>query len=631
MAEEVDTENEKKGTVYEAFVNVAFNRVIKQSLEWEVNIPGVIANQDFVYPKVEKPNLVMAITHWGSHEAANKKFWRTLEDRFEVYDAFPRAKFVSVLFEMPIDSDIALEELLRIACNGRGLSEINSKVISSLQKYVDDDDKVISFGSGKNHVLDVVEKKCISDKVFCGLIDKLGIELKSLISSEFPKYSFVDGLLNKIRVGASKRTASAYISRFKNTYYKAGLIGTLFFSPDEMAIIFEAINQRKLKSLPKNLTSRLESLKLVKVTKIGGAVTPDKSLVSLATIPIKEYLAVRQQFSGCVDDPASTLHFCKDHFCDLTDPSRRGVLLKYLKDSTSVEGLINAETGVGSIVTQRVWVVDYFCAIKRNFTRAKEYGIRKLSNTLGFEYKGGGVSSPIPVYSRGVLNRLTASEKKKLYSYILKEKNLFDWSKVNGTMIAVDRMTTMKKKFDVIELMISNALGRGGVKNAIAGFRVKNPLRSNLVDAGAGVTTYNFKIEFGMRSVLLFVVSSYDATHKHKELSGRVRLSDISDELHGKQHKNIIVLDGTVFDSEPRSKLKMLSVAGWDAIFYVDELDVMTKAIAEYLEGKSDDVAPRRKSVVGRFAPSTSLPMAAGSNESDTAAVEDEPKGYGKT
>lgn len=593
MSQEVDTENEKKGKVYEAFVKIAVEHACKISLGWEVDIPRVIANQDFSFPERGAPSLVLAVTHWGSHEAANKKFWRTVEDRFEVYDSYPKAKFVSVLFEMPKDSDEALDELLRIVCNGRALSRVNSAAIIALQTYVDSDDKVKSFGRGKDAVLTTVVDMYDSNVAFRNAIANLGSELKGLINGSHKKYNFIQPLLKRVRSNSARRKEDAYISSFKNTYYKAGLIGTLFFDPTAMCNVFSALRAHNWRCVSPSLLRQLVSMKMVKISGIRRKVVPSKELISLSQMSDKEYLKVRNQFCSCVDDPTSSLHFCKDHFLDLVDSNRRGKLLKYLQEAKTLEELLAVETGIDGVVTQRVWIIDYFCAIKRNFVHAKEYGIRKLSNELGFEYTGGGVSSPIPVYAQGNLERISLKEKRRLFAHILQEKEKFDWSKVNGAMIAVDRMTTMKKKFDVIELLISNALAKSGIGAVTPKFSVKNPVTASWVNAVAGITIYNFRLDGRNRAVLLFVVSSYDATHKHKELSGRVRLADVSGSLDGIPHKNIVVLDGTVFDSEPESKLKMLSKAGWDAVYYVDELGTMAQTVAQYLNGNSDSIKPR--------------------------------------
>jgi glutamine phosphoribosylpyrophosphate amidotransferase len=79
-------------------------------------------------------------------------------------------------------------------------------------------------------------------------------------------------------------------------------------------------------------------------------------------------------------------------------------------------------------------------------------------------------------------------------------------------------------------------------------------------------------------------VSAYDTSHKHKEVSGRIRTTKLSNEYpNSSDNKHILVIDGTILGNAPESIVKMMYQAGWDEIYYADELDEMASDIAIYL------------------------------------------------
>ena len=188
-------ESDSKGLIYEAFTLLAIEKSIGGPVLWEPNLPGVIAEQDLAYPSENNPDFVVGVTHWGSREAANKKFWRTMEDFFEVSCTFTKARFIHVLFEKNINSDDALDNLIRITCQGRALSIQNSENIPILQGYLRSRECINQFGKGKSNILYYCRELHNKDLVFKGAIDALGHQISSLLQIDDKRD--VDNLIKK--------------------------------------------------------------------------------------------------------------------------------------------------------------------------------------------------------------------------------------------------------------------------------------------------------------------------------------------------------------------------------------------------------------------------------------------------
>ena len=95
------------------------------------------------------------------------------------------------------------------------------------------------------------------------------------------------------------------------------------------------------------------------------------------------------------------------------------------------------------------------------------------------------------------------------------------------------------------------------------------------INARAGTTTL-----YETEKSLIKTQSAYEAGsgHKKKELMARamsVRYTATTGRVVPAGHRLILVLDGTFTDAD----LRQLTAAGWDDIFYPDEMDRLVKAI----------------------------------------------------
>jgi hypothetical protein len=119
------------------------------------------------------------------------------------------------------------------------------------------------------------------------------------------------------------------------------------------------------------------------------------------------------------------------------------------------------------------------------------------------------------------------------------------------------------------------------------------PIRSCL-SAYAGAKTgtadsiYTFKIKKNNLNIIVDVIAAYEQTHKHKEMSARIRMSRYqwnekvkNFEEFKEIDKWILVLDGP-WEELTGGKTKffeMLYEAGWDIITYPDQLEDILNSI----------------------------------------------------
>ena len=578
-------ESEKKGRVYEAFVKLAVEKVINIRLCWEEDIPGVLANQDFSYPSSSHPELVIAVTYWGSHETANKKFWRTVEDRFEVYCAFPAASFLSIVFEKNKDSDDALDDILKNICLGKELSERYSSAILPLQEYVNSDEAVSSFGAGKEGVFSACERKYETEEEFRTLINILGEEIKQIIQQPITDYLRWVPLLEEESASQSRRTNNLILSGCRNTYYKKGLIRLLQFSKDEVQIVLSAIEDGSWDAVDDSLIRRLISADLIKKQAIGGRITVSNELRSISAIGSTGYGKLAEQVGQLVEgqDPTSDFPAYLDHYNDITKSSHREALFAYFCAIRSSEDIERSLHGVDGAETQRIWVVDYYLALKRAQVRGGKYGMKKLSQRLGIPYIGG--ISPLPSFVSGDLDAISCEKKQELFQYISEDITTFDFEKISPETIVHDRTITLMKKFNILELLTKNALlsARISPEWIKPNCNIRNPYAENTGNEYAGRTEFNYSITANGKAVYIFIVSAYDASHKHKEIAGRNRTMKVSPDINPGNNLSIVILDGTLLSETPEKKIKIMYKAGWDYLFYADELELMANTIYRFL------------------------------------------------
>jgi len=572
---------ERKGAVYEAFVAVALERAFGGSSELATALKGVIADQDVIYPSAASPTIVVGVTHWGSHEAAKMKFWRIHEDFFEVRAAFPTAVFFSVVFERNEASDRNLCALIEHFLGGCAVSDINCEAIADLQSEVATADLLGRFGAGRQSIREYVDSLVKSDRSFRNTIDRLGAELRKRRDAFSPGPE----LQAQWRRGLKKTDSYFRDPGDREVQYKPALICLIDVGNDISTVIAHAGDWSRL-SL--NLKQRLLSKELI--------VEDPYSLDANAFVVSPQLqLLIERGTSWCegtlsrvrmlVSDTGHPFYSLRDHIEDVVDGFGCQRRISLLMACQSVEELYRllGEWGEGM---QRCWPLDYSMAIERAHTLAGEYGMQKLSNELRIRYIGG--ISPLPKFAGGDKAALSNEQRKSLAKVLMGKKRAWNRRQVTIDVIQRDRRITLMKKLPVLDMVLEAEL-RSRIPDVQfeRAVRVRHPSHLSCANRSAGATDFNFCTSGPNGKVWIFVAATYETTHKHKEVSGRLRGAMAAGSIVASD-TCLLLIDGNLLKGGDRvDRIRMLRAAGWQGAFFLDECDALASAIRTALSKKS--------------------------------------------
>jgi hypothetical protein len=566
------TETEAKGLLYEGFVDCALERLYPGRVEWHPHLGGVIAEQDFVVRKGEKLWLVVGVTHWGSHETAKMKLWRIHEDVFEVHQAYPEAIFVHILFEQRTEASLA--QLVAALCGGAAVSEKDCAALAALQSYAGSDAEVRSFGRGQDAVRTACRERSATDPRFRAAIDGLARAITAAVARH-QRSPQLKQFLASARKPAGK-TAPFEFSGPRRTHVKEALLALLQLGSAGVREVFACHARGRLDAL-----ARLAALREHKLLNTANGILPmpAPALAQLLALGQEWVQAQLTLLERALRDPAHRAYAYLDHYRDMTDRAGCAARLARLcscRTARDMAALLRARSGMHS----RCWPLDYFLAVERRHHKGK-FGHTKLSTELGLKCIGG--VSPLPRFAAGNLTRLDAAKVKHLARLMLARIAQWDPTRATADTIQADRRTTLLKKLPALEILVHEHLRRSLPGATVVCERaVRHPLAVASAKPQAGTTEFNFQLTAGSRTALLFLVSSTEATHKHKELSGRLRAAWAAG--LPPDTRCLLLIDGNFLaggDADLRQR--MLGEAGWDRALYLDEMDRLTQRLAHDL------------------------------------------------
>jgi hypothetical protein len=560
-----NTETEAKGLLYEGFVDCALERLYPGRVEWHPYLGGVIAEQDFVVRKGEKPWLVLGVTHWGSHETAKMKLWRIHEDVFEVHQAHPQAIFVHVLFEQGTEASLA--QLIAALCGGAAVSQEDCPALVALQAFAASDREVRAFGRGQDAIRAACRGRYARDARFRKAIAGLAEAIAAAVARH-RRGPLLKQFLASARRPPGKPVTFAF-SGPRVTHFKAALTALLRLGSTVVREVFALYRQ-------------VGPGGLAKLTVLGerGLIRTDSGILPTPTPALTQILALGEEWAQrqlmllerALHDPAHRAHPYRGHFRDVTEPSTCADRLARLRACRTARELI-ALMRDRADGRSRCWPLDYFLAVERRHHKGK-FGHTKLSAELGLKCIGG--VSDLPRFASGDWTRLDESRIRRLVAFMCARMARWDPRNATADVVRADRGTTLLKKLPALEILVEDELRRSLPAVEIVRNRpVRHPLAAALDNPRTGVTEFNLQLRAGGRTALLFLVSSWEATHKHKELSGRLRTAWAAG--LPPDTRCYLLIDGNFLaggDADVRQR--MLSDAGWDGAFYFDELDAVT-------------------------------------------------------
>jgi hypothetical protein len=247
----------------------------------------------------------------------------------------------------------------------------------------------------------------------------------------------------------------------------------------------------------------------------------------------------------------------------------------------------------------RCWAVDYSTAIQRKHVKGGEFGLQKLSNQVGIPYIGG--ISALPRFILGETKALSVPQIDKLATVICDLIRRWDLNKATSFTIQCDRRTTLMKKFPAFDVALEAELHELLPDCSFdRSFRIAHPLGKALKCPNAGVTEFNLVISRNNRRVFLFVAATFDTTHKHKEVAGRLRGAFGCGAVLPTDMA-LLVIDGNLLYGAHRDvRMMMLQNAGWSGAYFLDETRALVKHIDKFLRtGETTLEPPRLKQVRG--------------------------------
>lgn len=580
---------ERKGITYEAIVKIALDRLSKQGvlkgdIFWNQKPNTMTIEPDLtVGTDKDSPTHLFLITHSGVAGNSHMKFWRNIGELVEAKVRLPTTPYVySIAFDAAIKEDL---KALQLAAFDGQLVIGDSEHGRQLQIWVDKYSGTLPK-SGIDKVAAI--NSYIADESSSGslgfLIGELTDKLCSLVSASRPE---LDSLWRTERSRVRSPAPPARHTSVKRGFTKAALLASMGLNPNH---------------LPKVLPNLLSELGLVGKSIVGykvidqdllwlqqsslASISASKLLASIATSGFCQQLSKVQatdlidQFLSYVDNNLDVLK---------TSSGMAAALRNQRIDPT--EGIITVE---GVAPPSSVWLFDTIAAlVKAKSGQAQAFGYSSFTRhpkaatfRVGKMDVGSWVSCFINQYFSRKKGFCVAKEVEDFVAEVLSDSlREFTPTDVHSAATAVREQYIAKqyeatllshRGFDPIFGIISACTEIQDAKQE----RIRGFFAERVLSGGSAGSTGVIRV----RNTILNWQSVTDSgrDHKKKELCGRAMSIRYSWDAISEKYvprpgvaKLILILDGTWRQED----LDSLVSAGWDEIFYPDEMDKLVKAI----------------------------------------------------
>jgi hypothetical protein len=586
---------EKKGKAYEAFAKVALDSLrskgrITGDIFWDAKPKGMTIIPDLtVGEDQDHPHTVILITHSGSAKNSDMKYWRNMGELVEAKILLPKAPKV---FNLAFDSIIKEKLKLAQAASFDGQLLVGDlKYGAQLQKWIQDN--LSRLPKEKLEKVDFLKSEAKSDASLRGLLISFCSDLEALLKKKAPVE------LGQIWSMERKRPPIGAPGA-RNTFVRRGLSKLLIFEDVEVAIRLFSGKVVRAEDVP---VYAYELGLASKFTARGhGIAKPADEEISNALATLGEKSARRVIAHAPIEKVAAWLtslrnsahmttirNYLTEEYESLIDPS---LLLAQLEKLHKIpSSFIDPKIAPLNWPPKSVWLFEVLLEVPKLLEDdPTSYGYAQLEQDCeklkdmpkagdsiyrttipGWVHRRPGVIVPHNVLKgicrilSGQLSKVGSSEIAALLS---DEKLRGYFENIIEAKLCTYRM------FEPLRLIIENSVHGTLRQHVRSCFGEKAGL-----DGQATKTTV-----LGKGKTLINWQSASDAgrDHKKKELCGRAVALRYSWDVNAKKfirrpnvEKLILVVDGT-WRSED---LFALARAGWDEIFYPDEMDRLVKAI----------------------------------------------------
>ncbi|MEW8288269.1 MAG: hypothetical protein AB2697_20005 [Candidatus Thiodiazotropha endolucinida] len=585
---------ERKGKTYEAIVFVVLEQLKKKGkfkgdVFWNKTPKGMTIEPDLVVGKdIDHPSHIFLITHSGSAKNSDMKFWRNMG---ELAEAKTFVATIPHVFNIAFDSVIK-EDLKKIQA-----AAFDGQLIVGDTTYGDDvqawvDQNQSGLPTKAEDKASEIASRLVTDGKLKKVVSQLTKDVESLIKKRRPE------LENLWKMERSRKVGKAPTR--KETFVRRGLSKLLIFEDMELALRLYRRKRVKLEEVPQYAFE----LGLARKS-IGRAAPGDDEILNAVNLLTDDQIqaivadAPLDRMGGWLVTLRNTpqLEFIGKYvlreYKSLCNPS---VLARRLRKLyLSPEALVQKECLPENWPPNSVWLAEYLIEFTRVSTEsANGYGYAQLARELADPH---GAAKD---YDEGVR------------SYLLSP-----WGHLSEWIHRVDNKKLPDDVVDAVACVLSAKLRAIDEPKKVVG-RVTEQLVNNIIEAKLCTyrsfealwflirtavakskkesirTCFGEAAKLGRQAgkttiarvgdTIINWQSASDAgrDHKKKELCGRAVGLRYSWDEKKKQFvaragikKMILVVDGTWRQSD----IEALYRAGWDEIFYPDEMDKLAKAI----------------------------------------------------
>ena len=594
------------GKLYEAVTACGLEDL---GFEYVLNPPLLLMHvvPDFVIPEEKNPKIVILVTHSTAQAGTKMKFLRNIDELFEIKSRiYPKCKAINLIYSSKRGWKPQLLHILRKVFDGNLVifnQEYGQEFLDRLHKNALTQIEGLIFEETKERVRNIIESnkrlREIYHKYFLTdlkevLSSPLNQELVELWKREYGRVQSLDKRKWKIKM--------------KNTYFKRGLIKASFLNKSEIELLHGNVSQGgsrtfKLDGVPKNVEQHLLELGLIEIfqTLTGREASLDQELCYiLSRMNVKEIISfieiVRKEYPD-VDNflfkmrDTTKLREMISIICNglqRDDKPYEDTIFQMLKECHEQDDYLGFQT-------TRNWVFETCMDIIRHFVPKHRYSFDVLCEEANLQ-RGQGLArfSYVDFFERKARN--LPDEKLQKISKVF--ANHFKSLRVENIKNSMEKIVSTTCHFIFITLAkhrtinflkpyVRQILERHDFEIMEEGVRI----RSNLSEyagakVGAADSTYTFSVSKKGQIMIVDVIAAYAGTHKHKEMSARIRMSKYVWDKRKRSFEElkqirrwILVLDG------PWKKLsggktkffEMLYESGWDFVTYPDELPNILK------------------------------------------------------
>jgi hypothetical protein len=578
---------EREGDAYEALTYIAL-RNLGLDIHWDISVKGFSINPDFVIGDIKSPTHWILVTSTGVAKNSVEKFWRNTGEIFEVKKNFdPPPKIINLVFEnkqrgSTIKAMSSLSDI-DFSVEKRDYGEI---LINFIERIVP------NLPKEKVEKSLFIEQELLKNKSMSDAFEQFQKDLKSAFNESNNSTSLL-WRLSRLYKGAPKTR------EIKQTFIRRGIAKLILISHDIRQEIYQHIYDKRV--LNGSYPSYLYTLELLKRT-VTGSKLIDHELVSIFKLlsqseieyvvqesPVNSMMRWIQPLQN-LNNTNEFLRYVEENFSELSTSAGMRCHLERLYINP-YDGLNQSEIG-GEISI--VWLFFFLIDLAKSYSgKSQDFGMGELTKQAVPKIQSGRFPANHTVWRLDLPNYFNRSPQSSLPDEVLNACSevlaslLSNKLKKSGVIKAGNRILKMTITSNLEQKLIPYWLFQP--LPTLLEYRLnqkdiayeKISAHQSFVGEYVGNTRANTTPIIKTGKTLIHWKSSHDShtNDKSKELAGRVQSLKFkfnkTFELRDEIKKFILIIDGTFTERNVQS----LYAAGWDEIFYGDELNILLESI----------------------------------------------------